>query len=287
MPGLTPQRALLLSVAAALVTMAMKAGAWWFTGSIGFLSDALESLVNLAGATFALAMVSYARTPADDDHPYGHGKAEYFSAAFEGVMIFIAALAILAIAVERLLNPRALGELGLGATLSVVASAINWFVARVVLRVGRAHRSIALEADARHLMSDVWTTIGVIAGVALAAATGWYWLDPLVAIAVALNILREGGSLMRRSVGGLMDSAQSDDEIERIVEVLRSFAAQGVRYENLKTRVAGPLRFAQVELRLPGHWTVSRAHDLADEVERAVEAKTGTRLTTHVEPARD
>ncbi len=282
---MSPQRALLLSVAAALITMAMKAGAWWSTGSVGYLSDALESLVNLAGATFALAMVSYARMPADDEHPYGHGKAEYFSAALEGVMVFVAALAILVFAVERLLHPRALGELGFGTALSIAASAINYFVARILIRVGREHRSVALEADARHLMTDVWTTAGVVVGVALAAMTGWYWLDPLVAIAVALNILREGWALMHRSVDGLMDRAQSDREIESIVEVLHGFAAQGVRFSNLKTRVAGPFRFADVELRLPGDWTVLRAHDLADEVERAVEERTGTRLTTHVEPA--
>ena len=280
---LTPRQALSLSIAAAIATMLMKAGAWWFTGSVGYLSDALESFVNLAGATFALVMVSYARTPADEEHPYGHGKAEYFSAAFEGVMIFVAAIAILVAAGDRLIHPRALADLGLGTALSVVASLVNYLVARVLFRVGRAHRSVALEADARHLMTDVWTTAGVVAGVALARVTGWAWLDPLVAAAVALNILREGWHLMRRSFDGLMDRALDDEQVASIEAVLRELG-EGSSYANLRTRAAGPMQFALVEVRVPGDWTVTKAHALADRLEREVEARTGVRLTTHVEP---
>ncbi|WP_041656360.1 cation diffusion facilitator family transporter [Azoarcus sp. KH32C] len=285
MGTLTPQQALLLSLAAAFTTIGMKTGAWWLTGSVGYLSDALESLVNLAGASFALLMVSFARAPADPEHPYGHGKAEYFSAAFEGVMIFVAALAILVAAGERLLHPQPLGKLGVGTGLSIGASLVNFVVARILFEVGRANRSLALEADARHLMTDVWTTAGVVAGVALASVSGWVWLDPLIAGAVALNILRDGWGLMQRSVDGLMDRALGADEIARIEAVLASFAGQGCRFANLKTRVAGAMHFAHVDLRLPGDWSVARAHALADAVELAVEKETGVRLTTHIEPA--
>lgn len=284
MRTLTPQQALLLSLAAALSTIVMKAGAWWLTGSVGYLSDALESLVNLAGAGFALAMVSYAREPADSRHPYGHGKAEYFSAAFEGGLIFLASVAILITAGEHLLNPQPLGDLGIGTALSVGASLINFLVARLLFQVARAHRSVALEADARHLMTDVWTTAGVVLGVALAGVTGWTWLDPLIAAAVAVNILREGWMLMHRSVDGLMDGAQSDEEIAAIEAVLQSFRAEGCRHANLTTRAAGAARFAEVDIRVPGDWTVTRAHNLADAIEHRVEAETGTRLKTHVEP---
>lgn len=285
MTAITPKQALLLSIAAALITIAMKTGAWWMTGSVGYLSDALESLVNLAGAGFALWMVSFAQQPPDRHHQYGHGKAEYFSAAFEGGLIFIASLAILGTAGERLLNPQPIGQLGFGTALSVGASLVNFLVARVLLEVGRAHRSLALEADARHLMTDVWTTAGVVLGVALAGFTGWNWLDPLVAGAVAINILREGWQLMHRSVDGLMDRAQSEEEIAAIEAVLDSFATDGCTWANLTTRVAGALRFAHVDVRVPGEWTVTHAHALADAIERRVGERTGTRLKTHVEPA--
>jgi len=284
MKAFTPRQALLLSLAAALITIAMKTGAWWLTGSIGYLSDALESLVNLAGAGFALWMVAYARQPADDDHQYGHGKAEYFSAAFEGGLIFIAALIILLTAGERLLNPQPIGDLGVGTLLSVGASLINFLVARVLLQVSRAHRSLALEADARHLMADVWTTAGVVCGVGLAVVTGWGWLDPVVAAAVALNILREGWELMRRSVDGLMDRALSAAEVAAIERTLSEAAPPECFHSKLTTRAAGAIHFAQVEFCVPGEWTVAEAHALADAIERTVEARTGTRLTVHLEP---
>lgn len=284
MRTLTPQQALLLSIGAAVGTIVLKTAAWRLTGSVGYLSDAVESIVNLVGASFALAMVSYARVPADEEHPYGHGKAEYFSAALEGVMIFVAALAIFVFAVERLAHPKPLGHLGVGTALSVVASLVNFAVARILLQVGRAHRSLALEADSRHLMTDVWTTAGVIAGVALAEATGQGWIDPLVAAAVAVNILREGWHLMHRSVDGLMDRAQSSEEIAHIEAVLRELVPPECRFANLRTRVSGPARFAHVDLWLPGSWSVARAHALADEIEETVQRRTGSRLTTHVEP---
>lgn len=283
MKTLSPTQALWLSVSAALATMAMKSGAWLLTGSVAYLSDALESLVNLAGASFALWMVSYARAPADEGHPWGHGKAEYFSAAFEGMLIFVAALAIFLAAGERLVHPQALGQLGLGTGLSIAASLVNYLVARVLFRVGRAYRSIAVEADARHLMTDVWTTAGVVVGVAIAAASGWHWIDALVAMAVALNILREGWQLMRRSVDGLMDRSLEPEQIGEIEAVLRSYTGQGCSFANLRTRAAGNMRFALVNLHVPGHWSVARAHALADVVEQAV-ARTGTTLSTHVEP---
>lgn len=280
---LTPQQALWLSVAAALATIALKAGAWWVTGSVGFLSDALETLVNLAGATFALLMVSYAHAPPDREHPYGHGKAEYFSVAFEGVLIFLVAIAILAAAAERLINPQPLETLGLGTALAVLASLVNLAVARILFHVGRRHRSVALEADARHLMTDVWTTAGVIVGVGLAGVSGWNWLDPVVACCVALNILREGWELMRRSVDGLMDRAMDEKELAELEALLQGYARQGCAFLHLRTRIAGTLRFAHVDIRVPGNWTVSRAHALADEVERAARRQ-GVVLSTHIEP---
>lgn len=284
MTSLTPRQALLLSVGAAVLTIAMKMGAWRLTGSVGYLSDAIESLVNLAGASFALWMVSYANTPPDRDHPYGHGKAEYFSAAFEGGLIFIAAVAIMVTSIQRLLDPQPLAELGLGTGLSVGASLINFLVARVLFNVARTYRSLALEADARHLMTDVWTTAGVVVGVGIASFTGWNWLDPAVAIAVALNILREGWMLMRRSFDGLMDRALADEEIAALETVLKTFEAQGCQYANLLTRSAGARSFAHVDLRVPPEWAVAKAHELADAVEQAVKAETGVLIRTHIEP---
>lgn len=284
---LSPRRALLLSVGAACATIGLKTAAWWLTDSVAYLSDALESLVNLAGAMFALLMVSYARAPADAGHPYGHGKAEYFSAAFEGALIFLAAAGIFVAAAERLIHPRPLSRLGIGTALSIVASLLNLVVARVLLQVGRAHRSIALIADARHLTTDVWTTVGVIVGVVLAGLSGRNWLDPLVACLVALNILRTGWQLMRRSVDGLMDHALPDDEVARIEAVFDEFVPMGAEFDELRTRRAGAIRFAHVVVRLPADWSVTRAHALVDAVEQAVTERTGVTLATHVEPLKD
>lgn len=285
LPAFTPRQALLLSVAAALLTIGMKSGAWWLTGSVGYLSDALESLVNLAGASFALWMVSGAQSPADERHPFGHGKAEYFSVAFEGGLIFLASLAILLAAGERLLNPQPLGALGVGTGLSVAASLINLLVAQVLFVVARRHTSMALEADARHLMTDVWTTAGVILGVAAASLTGWLWLDPLIACLVAFNILREGGSLVQRAIHGLLDQALSPDKLAQLQHALQTTtAAAGCQCTGLKTRASGSQAFATVKLRVPGQWTVLQAHTLADQLEQAVMTATGVDLTTHIEP---
>jgi cation diffusion facilitator family transporter len=280
---ITPHQALLLSLGAALTTIGMKTGAWWLTGSVGYLSDAIESLVNVAGASFALLMLTFARLPADQGHPYGHGKAEYFSAAFEGGLIFIAALVILVTAAQRLLNPQPVEGLNLGAVLSVGASLVNLLAARILFTVGRLHRSVALIADARHLMTDVWTTAGVIVGVALAELTGLDWLDPVVAILVAVNILREGWHLLRRSAGGMMDEALDDETVAHLKSLLEELADPACALANLRTRAAGATRFASVDLRVPGDWSVRRAHDLADVLEQAA-AKHDIALTTHIEP---
>lgn len=284
MKTLSPPQALLLSVAAALVTMGLKWWAWRVTGSVGFLSDALESLVNLAGASFALAMVWLARQPADQGHPYGHGKAEYFSSAFEGALIAAAAAGIFVAAFRRFLEPQPLESLGLGTALSVVATIVNLAVARILLRVGREHRSIAAKANGRHLMTDVWTTVGVIIGVALAGWSGWIWLDPTVAILVALNILREGWQLVRHSVDGLMDGALADEDIRGIEEALAQFESAGETFVNLRTRRSGVDRFAFVELHVPADWSVERADRLAGRAEGAV-ARQGVTLKIRLMPA--
>jgi cation diffusion facilitator family transporter len=281
MKTITPHQALWLSVGAALATIALKWGAWQTTGSVAFLSDALESLINLAGASFALLMVHYARQPPDAGHPFGHGKAEYFSSAFEGALIAAAAGGIFLAAGERLLHPQPLQSLGLGTALSVAASLINLVVARILLSVGRQHRSLAAEADGRHLMTDVWTTGGVIVGVGLAGATGWNWLDPAAALFVAVNILREGWRLVTRSVSGLMDGAWPDEDIQRMRQTLASLEQAGVAFNNLRTRSAGAVRFAFVELHVPHDWSVERADGLALAAERAVSAA-GIELTVRV-----
>ena len=277
-----------LSIGAALVTIVLKALAWWLTGSVGLLSDALESLVNLAGATMALAMLSIAARPADAGHEWGHGKAEYFSSAFEGVLIAVAAAAIVWAAVGRLLAPRALEAVGIGLAVSVVASIVNLVTARVLVRAARDARSIALEADAQHLMADVWTSAGVIAGVALVAATGWLWLDPAIAIAVAVNVLWTGWKLARRSAAGLMDAALPADERSRIDAVLSRYRARGLDFHALRTRQAGARSFITMHVLVPGRWTVQQAHDVAERIEADVRGVVpNAHVTTHVEPIED
>lgn len=279
-----------LSVAAAVATIGLKTAAWWFTGSVGLLSDAMESFVNLAAAVFALAMVTIAQAPADDDHPFGHNKAEYFSSGFEGLLIFGAALAIIWAAVQRLFEPQPLEALGLGVGLSVLSSVINGGVAWLLLRAARRHDSIALEADGRHLMTDVWTSIGVAGGILLVPATGWLWLDPVLAIAVALNIAREAWSLMRRSVDGLMDRALNETEREAIEQVLQRLADGDVRFDDLRTRRAAGAKFCQLHMHVPGSWSLDLAAARREEVERSLmNAVRGLRVTiellpTHVEP---
>ncbi|MFM2186853.1 MAG: cation diffusion facilitator family transporter [Burkholderiaceae bacterium] len=274
-----------LSVAAALATILLKTGAWWFTDSVSLLSDAMESLVNLAGAVFALAMVTVAAMPADEDHPYGHHKAEYFSSGFEGVLILVAAVAIIAAAVHRLFHPQPLEAIGLGLALAVVSSALNGVLAWAMLRTAREHHSIALEADARHLITDVWTSAGVVAGLVAVHFTGWLWLDPVMALAVALNILREAVHLIRRSADGLMDRALERkwrDEIERTLDVFRH---QAIRFDHVVTRQAGQRRFVDLHMHMPAGWTLGRAAALRTSVEQALmSAVPGLRATIQLLP---
>ncbi len=276
-----------LSIAAALATIALKTGAWWLTDSVSLLSDALESLVNLAGAMFALAMVTIAAQPPDADHPYGHYKAEYFSSGFEGVLIIVAALGIVAAAVERWLNPQPLQALGLGLTLSVVSSGLNGALAFFMLRTARERHSMALEGDARHLITDVWTSAGVVAGLLAVGATGWQWLDPLAAIAVALNIVREGVSLIRRSADGLMDRALEPEHREAIDQVLAEFThPTAIRFDHLVTRRAGARRFVDMHMHMPAGWTLQRAAALRTAVEQALmSAVPGLRASIQLLPS--
>ena len=275
-----------LSVAVALVTIALKTGAWWLTGSVSLLSDALESLVNLAGAIFALAMVTIAARPPDDEHPYGHHKAEYFSSGFEGILIIGAAVGIIWAAGHRLFDPQPLERIDWGLGLSVASSALNGLLAWVMHRAAVAHRSIALEADARHLVTDVWTSVGVVAGIALAGATGWLWLDALVAIGVALNILREGVSLLRRSSQGLMDEALEPEVQAEIHRTLEGFAHATIRFDHITTRKAGQRRFVDLHMHMPADWTLRRAAALRTSVEQALmSAVPGLRATIQLLPS--
>jgi cation diffusion facilitator family transporter len=281
----SPVRFIQLSIVAALATIALKATAWWVTGSVGLLSDALESFVNLAGACFALWMITIARTPPDKAHPLGHGKAEYFSSGFEGLLILGAAAGILLAAAERLFNPQPLEALGIGVAFSAISTAINFAVARTLFRAARQHHSVALEGDARHLMTDVWTSVGVIVGVTAVWLTGWLWLDPLLAIAVGLNILREALLLVRSSADGLMDRALPQREMQEIRDALDSFANRGLHYANLRTRRAGHQRFIYVDILVPGEWSVVRAHNWLDRIEAALAATLpGVQVVTHLEP---
>jgi cation diffusion facilitator family transporter len=263
--------------------------AYFLTGSVGLLSDAIESLVNLAGAVMALLMLTVAARPADESHVYGHSKAEYFASLAEGLLILTAAVWIIATAVERLLHPQGLQALGIGLLVSAIASLINFIVARILMNQGRKQNSITLEADAHHLMTDVWTSIGVIGGVAIAGLTGWTVLDPILAIAVALNILWTGFQLIRRSVQGLMDAALPEQERDLIEEVMKIYIDKGVHFHALRTRQAAARRFISVHMLVPGEWTVHDAHHIAEDFEADIRAALGGVVTvfTHLEPVED
>lgn len=274
-----------LSVAVAVATIALKTGAWWLTGSVGLLSDALESLVNLAGAVFALMMVTVAAQPPDEDHPFGHHKAEYFSSGFEGVLILVAALAIIWAAVQRFFAPQPLESLGLGLGLSVLSSIMNGALAWAMLRKAREHRSVALEGDARHLFTDVWTSAGVVIGLLAVHATGWLWLDPLLAIAVALNIVREGARLVRGAADGLMDLAVEPEVRAEIDRTLAGFAHHAIRFDHVATRRAGQRRFVDLHMHMPANWSLGRAAALRGTVEQALmSAVPGLRATIQLLP---
>ncbi len=259
-----------ISIAAAIATIAMKSAAWWVSGSVGLLSDAMESFVNLASAMFALAMVTIAQRPADEDHPFGHTKAEYFSSGFEGLLIVGAAVAIVWAAAHRFANPQPLEALGLGLALAVASSAINGVLARRMMVESRAQNSIVLEADARHLYADVWTTAGVVVGLLLVHFTGWLWLDPVLAILVALNILREGARLVGRSVEGLMDTAVEPEVRAEIEAALAPFRSAPVRFDHIVTRRAAQRRFVDLHLHVPANWSLGRAAALRGDVERSL-----------------
>ncbi len=274
-----------LSVAVAVATIALKGGAWAATGSVSLLSDALESLVNLAGAMFALWMVAVAARPPDDEHPWGHHKAEYFSSGFEGVLILAAALAILYEAAHRLFDPQPVQQVGLGIALAVLSSALNGGLAWSMLKKAREVHSMALEADARHLFTDVVTSAGVVAGLLGVMLTGWLWLDPVLAMLVALNILREGWHLLRRSADGLLDQAVEPEMQTRIDAVLAGYAGQPLRFDHVITRRAGARRFVDLHLHMPADWTLAHAAALRGEVERALMAAVpGLRATIQLLP---
>jgi cation diffusion facilitator family transporter len=277
-----------LSVGAALCTIVLKAFAWRLTDSVGLLSDAIESFVNLAGALMALGMLSVAARPADDSHAYGHTKAEYFSSAFEGVLILAAAVWIAMEAVERLTDPRPIVSASIGLAVAALATAVNLATARILMSVGREAKSIALEADAHHLFTDVWTSIGVIAGVGLVWVTGWLWLDPTIALLVAANIVWTGWHLARRSAAGLMDASLPGAELKQIEAILAAYRQQGLEFHALRTRQAGSRAFVTMHVLVPGAWTVQQGHEWSERIEADLRrALPGVHVTTHIEPKED
>jgi cation diffusion facilitator family transporter len=277
-----------LAAVAAAVVIALKLLAWHLTGSIGLLSDAVESVANLVGALVALAMLWLAARPPDDEHAYGHTKAEYFSSGFEGALILVAAFAIVWVAFPRLFDPRPVEQVGLGLVVAAAASVLNVGVAWILFRAGRRYGSITLEAIGHHLMTDVWTSVGVIAGVALVPVTGWDILDPILALGVAAHILLVGGSLVRRSALGLLDTAVSEEDRQRIDRVLARYEERGVQFHAVRTRRAGQRSFISMHVLVPGDWSVQRGHDLAEEIEREIrESLPGTHVFTHLEPVED
>ena len=288
---LTPKRLLWASVGVAIVTIALKTLAWWLTDSVGLLSDAMESLVNLASATFGLMMVTIAERPADEDHPYGHHKAEYFSSGFEGILIIVAGLGILWAAGHRVFDPQPIEQVGLGLALSVGSSALNGLLAWFMFRAAREHRSLALEADARHLVTDVWTSVGVVVGIALVSVTGWLWLDAVVAMGVALNILREGVHLVWQSSQGLMDEALEPEVLAQIHKVLHGFAysidgREVIHFDHVATRKAGQRRHVDMHMHMPSNWSLGHAATMRGEVERALMAAVpGLRATIQLLPS--
>ncbi len=277
-----------LSILTAVATILLKAVAWQLTDSVGLLSDALESVVNLAGAMMALAMISLAALPPDEDHAYGHGKAEYFSAGFEGLLILVAAMAIGATAIMRLFDPRPLEQVGIGLAVSLAASLLNLVTALILRAAGRRYRSLTLEADAHHLLTDVWTSAGVIVGLAAVSLTGWLWLDPVIALLVAGNILRIAWKLLYSSAQGLMDRALPDADTVLLQAIFDQHRAQGIEFHALRTRESGARRFIDVHVLVPGHWSVQHAHELVEKIEADIrQALPQSTILTHLEPLED
>ena len=277
-----------ISIAAAVTTMALKAGAYWLTGSVGLLSDAIESIVNLVGGIMALAMLTVAAIPADENHPHGHSKAEYFSSVVEGTLIMVAAVSIGVASIERFITPRPLEQIGLGLAISVAASLVNLGVSILLMRVGKRYNSITLEANAQHLLTDVWTSVGVVVGVGAVALTGWQRLDPLVAFLVALNIIWTGVNIVKRSISGLMDVTLDPVDMIAVKKVLEHYEAAGIQFHALRSRQAGSRKFITVHVLAPGDWTIQRGHQLLDRIESEIRtAVPDAIVTTHLEPLED
>ena len=277
-----------LSIFAAVTTIALKSVAYWLTGSVGLLSDALESIVNLVAAAFTMAMLIVAARPPDEDHLYGHDKVEYFSSALEGVLILVAAFGIAAAAILRLMAPQPLEQIGFGLVVTLVASLVNLIVARVLLRAGKRENSIALEADGHHLMTDVWTSCAVVIGVAFVGLTKWSWLDPVIALAAAAHIAGTAIQLVRRSVLGLMDTALEVEQQQLLESTLKSFEKDGVQFHALRTRQAAGRSFVSFHVLVPGSWTVAAGHTLLENIEAAVrEHIVNVTVFTHLEPIED
>jgi cation diffusion facilitator family transporter len=277
-----------LSIAAALLTMALKAGAYLLTGSVGLLSDALESIVNLVGAIMLLSMLILAARPADDNHAYGHSKAEYFSSGFEGSLILIAAGSIIYTAIMRLINPKPLEQLGLGLLVLVIASLINLGTSLIMRRAGKHHNAVSLIANSHHLMTDVWTSAGVLVGVGAVAITGWQPLDSIVAILAALNILWSGFTIVRESVYGLMDTALPQEDLDKIELTLEKYKCQGVEFHAVRTRLAGASKFVNMHVLVPNEWTVEHGHALLNQLESELkESLPNSNIFTHLEPLHD
>lgn len=277
-----------LSVATAIVIILLKVAAYWLTGSIGFLSDALESGANILAAVITLAALVVAARPPDAEHRFGHSKAEYLSSGAEGALILVAAVVIAIQAVQRLIAPQPLEQVGLGLVISAVAAAANFAVAQVLLRAGKRHRSAALTADAHHLLTDVWTSLGVIAGVGLVGLTGVLWLDPLIGLAVAVQIMVTGLKLLRVAANGMLDTALPPDEVAQVVAVLDGYAPQGVGYHAVRTRQAGAQRFVSFHLLVPGSWTVQQGHELMELIERDIRRRLEpVNVIGHIEPRED
>ena len=287
-PSASLQRYAWLSIAAAVATIALKGTAWWLTGSVGLLSDALESLVNLAGAMVMLIALAIAARPEDDEHPHGQTKVEYFAGGLEGLLILLAAASIAVAALPRLIEPQPLGQVPLGLAVSALAALVNLAAARILLKAGRTHRSINLEGHAQHLMTDVWTSVGVIASVVAVAGTGFLRLDPLIALVVAANIVWTGLQLLRRSAAGLMDSALPLPERAAVLEVLARHREQGIEFHALRTRQAGARSFVSVHVLVPGAWSVQQGHELAECIEHEIRGVLhGAHVITHLEPIED
>lgn len=277
-----------LSIVTAIVIIILKVAAYLLTGSIGFLSDALESGANIIAAVITLVALLVAARPPDREHAFGHSKAEYLSSGLEGMLILLAALFIIVQAVSRLLNPEPLNQVGLGLIVSATAAVANFVVAKILLRAGRQHRSEALTADAHHLMTDVWTSAGVIVGVSLVSLTGWLWLDPVIALVVATQIVFTGFKLIRGSANGLLDASLPEDEEARVRTILDQYVDNGITYHALRTRRAGAQRFVSVHIQVPGDWSVQQGHELLEDIEHQIrQSLSPVSVMTHLEPVED